>query len=81
MPITSAIQDLFLKWGVDPYKHQQLVIDLMKFVYDELALESRRCNEVYSRLADSTLNSVASDTINRVTSGIECVRVEVNDET
>jgi hypothetical protein len=73
MPITSAIQDLFLKWGVDPYKHQQLVIDLMRMVYDELALESRRCNEVYSRLADSTLNSV--------TSGIENVRVEVNDET
>jgi hypothetical protein len=34
MPVTSAIRDLFLRYGVNPYQNQKLVTDLMRFVYD-----------------------------------------------
>jgi hypothetical protein len=35
-PVTSEIQDLFRKWGVDPDTHERLVIDLMNFTYDNM---------------------------------------------
>ena len=36
-PITSEINDLFRKWGVDPDLHRELVHDLMRFVYEQMA--------------------------------------------
>jgi hypothetical protein len=35
-PVTTDIENLFLKWGVDPYRHNQLIIDLMGYVYDSM---------------------------------------------
>lgn len=34
-PVTSEIQDLFARYGVDPHKHEKLVIALMNLVYDQ----------------------------------------------
>ena len=35
-PVTTQIMDLFEKYGVDPHKNQDLVWDLMNYVYDEM---------------------------------------------
>jgi hypothetical protein len=35
-PVTSDIENLFLCYGVDPYRHQALVTGLMEYVYDNM---------------------------------------------
>ena len=35
-PITSEIEQLFLRYGVDPLLHQALVTGLMNYVYDQM---------------------------------------------
>jgi hypothetical protein len=35
-PITSEIEQLFLRYGVDPFRHQDLVTGLMNYVYDQM---------------------------------------------
>jgi hypothetical protein len=35
-PVTSEIESLFLKYGVDPFRHQDLVRGLMNYVYDNM---------------------------------------------
>jgi hypothetical protein len=35
-PVTTDIENLFLKYGVDPYRHNRLITDLMGYVYDSM---------------------------------------------
>jgi len=35
-PITSEIEHLFLRYGVDPFRHQELITGLMNYVYDQM---------------------------------------------
>jgi hypothetical protein len=35
-PVTTDIENLFLRYGVDPFRHQELVTGLMNYVYDQM---------------------------------------------
>lgn len=34
--VTPEIKDLFMKHGIDPVQHDQLIRDLMHYVYDRM---------------------------------------------
>ena len=34
-PVTDEVRALFTRYGIDPVKHHDLVVDLMRFVYDQ----------------------------------------------
>ena len=34
-PVTDEVRALFKRYGIDPVKHHDLVVDLMRFVYDQ----------------------------------------------
>jgi hypothetical protein len=34
-PVTSDIENLFLRYGVDPFRYPELVRGLMNYIYDE----------------------------------------------
>ena len=34
-PVTEEIRALFARYGIDPVKHHDLVVGLMRFVYDQ----------------------------------------------